>query len=798
MNTLIQDLRYATRMLINKPAFSLVALIVLALGIGANTAIFSVVNGVLLKPTLISEPERLVMVWNKGVEAAGGDRTPLAVADVLDWRAQSHSFESVAAYQNGAFNYTGGQSPERVLGVAVTGNFFSTIGVLAALGRTFFADEENPSKPRVAVISHRFWQRQFGGDPQTIDRAINLNGASYTIVGVMPAAFDYPARDVEIWTALQLAQPARRGPYFLSGVARLNPGVTIEQARGDMNAMKSTVSTDTFSFNVVAINDFIVGDVRLALWALLAVVTLVLLIAAANVANLLLMRAAARGKEISIRVALGASRWRIIQQLLTESLLLAIVGGAMGALFAKVGVALLIKLAPDNLPRLHQVGIDGDVLAWTALVSLAAGVLFGLAPALQSSRINLNEALKEGGRTTESLGKRRWRNLLVVSEMAMAVMLLIGAGLLIKSFWRLQQVDCGIDPTQVLIMQIPLRGTRYAQEPPVRTFNEQILKRVETLPGVKGVALSNGMPPDSNDGSDDYRIVGKQLSPGEHLPVADVIRVSQDYFRVLGIALKRGRLFTETDSRDAPRVAIINEMLAREEFPNEDPVGRRLNRGSEEQPSLSEIIGVVADVKYEGLSIKTRPAIYEPSSQNAIWTMFLSVKSELSDALNLASAVRSEVVSLDPELPVTQVGTLENRISSSIAQPRFRTLLIAIFGAIALVLASVGIYGVMSYSVAQRTHEIGIRVALGAQRSNVMKTVIGQGMVLTLAGVGIGLVGAFTLTHLMASLLFGVSATDAITFSATAVLLSGVALGACFVPARRAMRVDPMVALRYE
>jgi putative ABC transport system permease protein len=438
------------------------------------------------------------------------------------------------------------------------------------------------------------------------------------------------------------------------------------------------------------------------------------------------------------------------------------------------------------------------VLAWTALVSLAAGVLFGLAPALQSSRINLNEALKEGGRTTESLGKRRWRNLLVVSEMAMAVMLLIGAGLLIKSFWRLQQVDCGIDPTQVLIMQIPLRGTRYAQEPPVRTFNEQILKRVETLPGVKGVALSNGMPPDSNDGSDDYRIVGKQLSPGEHLPVADVIRVSQDYFRVLGIALKRGRLFTETDSRDAPRVAIINEMLAREEFPNEDPVGRRLNRGSEEQPSLSEIIGVVADVKYEGLSIKTRPAIYEPSSQNAIWTMFLSVKSELSDALNLASAVRSEVVSLDPELPVTQVGTLENRISSSIAQPRFRTLLIAIFGAIALVLASVGIYGVMSYSVAQRTHEIGIRVALGAQRSNVMKTVIGQGMVLTLAGVGIGLVGAFTLTHLMASLLFGVSATDAITFSATAVLLSGVALGACFVPARRAMRVDPMVALRYE
>jgi predicted permease len=793
------DLRYGARRLRKNPGFTAVAVITLALGIGANTAIFSVVNSVLLRPLPFSQPERLTMIWNKGVEAAGGDRTPLAVGDLLDLRSQTQSFQSVDAFQGAFYNYIGGESPERIRGARVTAGFFTTLGAQAALGRTFHPDEERPGAERVVVISHGFWVRHLAGRPDVIGRPLNLSGTSFTIVGVMPEAFDFPARAVELWTALRLEPPARRGPYFLSGIARLKPGLTIEQARAESTSMSSTLSGEKFSFNFLPVNEFILGDVRTALLVLLAAVTIVLLISSANVANLLLARAASREKEISIRAALGASRGRIVRQLLSESLLLALLGGTLSVLLAVWGVDLMLKLAPEGIPRLEQIRIDASALGWTALVSLLTGIIFGLAPALQGSRLNLNEALKEGGRSsTESLGKRRWRNLLVISELAMATMLLIGASLLLRSFRQLQMVDPGVDPERVMTMDIALRGDKYAEEQQVHSFYGQVLERVGALPGVQTVAVSNSLPPDERDFSSEFIIEGRPLDAGKGAPVADFILVSRDYFRALSLPLRRGRYFSDTDSKDAPRVLIINEAMERQFFAFEDAVGKRLNLGNEKEPLWAEIIGVVGDVKYTGLESETQPALYQPMAQNPSWSMFLIVKTETADPLSLASAVRKEIGSLDRELPVAKIGTLEQRLAAAVTQPRFRTTLIAIFAAIALILASVGIYGVISYSVTQRTHEIGIRMALGAQAMDVLKLLLKQGMLLAVAGVGVGVIAAFALTRLMRSLLFGVSATDPFTFTVIALLLTTVALLASYIPARRATKVDPLIALRDE
>jgi putative ABC transport system permease protein len=799
MNSLVQDLRYGARMLLKKPGFTLIAAITLSLGIGANTAIFSVVNAVLLKPLPFKESAALVMVWNMGVAAAGGDRTPLAVADLLDWRAQSRSFEEIGAFNSITYNYTGGETPERVQAAGVTANLFSMLGVPTQLGRTFMPDEERPGGQRVVLLSDRFWRKHFAADPQVMGRTLNLNGTPYSIIGVMPAALDFPTKEVELWTALQLQPPARRGPYFLTGVARLKPGVSPQQASAEIRTLKSSFSGEALHFNVLPVNEFIVGDVRLALWVLLVAVTLVLLIAAVNVANLMLVRSAARTKEVSIRAALGASSARIIRQLLTESLLLALTGGLLGALLATWGIDLLKKLAPDNIPRLEQIGIDGRVFGWTALVSLLTGVLFGLAPAWQSSRMSLNEALKEGGRgTTESPGKRRWRNLLVVAELALAVMLLVGAGLLMKSFWRLQQVDSGVNTERVMTMRLAPRGQRYAEPRQVLALYERILERVQALPGVRAAALSNSLPPDSNGGSDGFTIEGRPLGPNQSPPVAYVIMVSPDYFRALSLPLRQGRYFTAADSGEAPRVMLINETLQRRFFPNEDPVGKRINRGSDSNPSWTEIVGVVGDAKYNGLADEVQPAFYQPLAQLQSYNVFLSVKTETADPLSIAGAVRGEIKSLDSELPVAQVGTLEDRFATAVAQPRFRTTLIAVFAALALALAAVGIYGVISYSVTQRTHEIGVRLALGAQTGDVLKLVLKQGMVLAVVGVAIGLGASFALTGLLEKLLFNVSATDWLTFSAIPLLLTVVALLACYLPARRATKVDPMMALRCE
>jgi len=798
METLIKDIRYAIRSLLKHPGFTLVVVLTLALGIGANTAIFSVVNAVLLRPLPFKDSERVVMVWNHGAEAAGGDRTPLAVSDLLDWRAQNHSFESIGAFQNALLNYSGGEVPEQVRGVDATNNLLSVLGVGVQLGRDFQPADGLPGAPRVALLSDHFWRTHFAADKQILGKVINLNGVSTSIIGVLPANLNFPSQAVEIWTALQNQQPTRRGPYFLSGVARLKPGVPIEQARADTGAMVSSFDKGHFTFNVLSVNDYVVGDVRPALLALLIAVTFVLLITAVNVANLTLVRAASRLKEISIHAALGASRARIIRRLVTESLLLAGAGGVVGTLIALWGVSALVKFAPENLPRLDQVRIDGFVLFWSALVSILTGITVGLVPAWQGSRVNLNETLRDGGRsTTESAGRRRGRSILVVAELALAVMLVTGAGLLVKSLWRLQKVDVGINPEQVLTMQFSLRGQRYREPGPVREFGERLVAQTKSLPGVRAASISNSLPPDDTEFSSNFIIEGK--TPAKDLPqIAYFNRVSPDYFQALGIPLRSGRGFSTADTVDAPRVSLINETLRRRFFKGEDPVGKRLDLSIDGAPDWTRIVGIVADVKYNGMAEAVQPAIYQSTTQEPNWGGALVIKTDVADPLSLTTAVRSEMRKIDPDQPLTNVATMDQRLARAVSQPRFRTSLIALFAGLALVLACIGIYGVISYSVTQRTHEIGIRMALGAQRGDVLAMVIKQAVVLAAAGVALGLIGSFALTRLMDTLLFGVKARDPLTFAGTALLLAVMALVASYLPARRAMKVDPLVALRYE
>jgi putative ABC transport system permease protein len=797
---LLEDVRYGLRVLCKDPQFLAVAVLTLALGIGANTAIFSVVNAVLLRPLPFHQSDRVVLAWNRADPAAGGDRTPLAVAELFDWRTQSRVFASVSAFHDTFVNYTGGEVPERVRCAEVTTNFFGTLGVNPAQGRTFLPEEERPGTPRVAIISDAFWRKHFAANPQALGRAINLDGESFTIVGVMPVALNFPSRETEIWTAMQLAPPERWGPsWFLTGIGRLKPGVTLAQANMDVRAMKISLGDGRhFNFNLMPVNDYIVGDTRPALLALLIAVTLVLLIAASNVANLTLARGVARFKEISLRTALGANRSRIVRQLLTENLLLAAAGGAIGTIGATWGIGLLRKLAPADIPRLDQVTLDGSALGWTALVTLVTCLIFGLAPAWQSTRLDLNETLKEGGRgATEGVGRQRGRSVLAVVELALAVMLLIGAGLVIKSLWRLQQIDVGINPERVLTMQIPLRGQQYIQPQRARAFCARLLEQVQTLPGVRAAAVSDSLPPGETAGSNNFTIEGRNVLEHEE-PVAYFIRVSPDYFRVFGILLRSGRYFTGADTADTPSVVLINETMRRRFFPGEDPIGRRLNLGSAKEPDWEEIVGVVGDVKYNGLADEVQPALYLAVAQAAAWRLKLVLKTDASDPLSLTAAVTSKIRELDPSLPIARVSTMEQLLAAATSQPRFRTTLIALFAALALALACVGIYGVISYSVTQRAHELGTRMAFGAQKRDVLRLVLGQGLRLALTGTGIGLAAAFALTRLLKSLLFGVRATDPLIFGAGTLLLVLVSLLACYLPARHAAEMDPMPALRCE
>jgi putative ABC transport system permease protein len=804
VETIIKDLRFAIRMLAKNPGFAAVAVIALALGIGANTAIFTVVNAILLRPLPFKEPARLVMVYGKDPKI-GQEKIPLSVADYLDWRAQNQTLETMAAFSTNRFNYTSGETPEQVQGAWVTADFFTALGARAEVGRVFQPDEDRPGTEPVVVVSHGFWQRQLAARPDAVGQQINLNSRAFTVVGVMPAGFSYPD-EAELWAAQKLNPPARRGPYFMWGLGRMRPGATVEQARAEMDTVARRIQQENHStqndwtYTAASLTEEIVGDVRPALLVLLGAVVFVLLIASANVANLLLSRAAAREKEIAIRSALGATRGRVVRQLLTESLLLAFVGGVVGLLLALWGVDVLIALSPDNIPRLNEVGIDGAVLGFTLIVSLLSGVVFGLAPALYSSRLNLNESLKEGARgASEGFGRRRLRNALVVSEIALSLMLLIGAGLMIKSFVRLQSVNPGFNPENILTMQISLPGAKYSEPAKTSAFYKQLLARVESLPGVQSAGLAFSLPPNLLEVSDNYAVEEHPTPPGESDPVAPVNFVSTDFFKTMGIPLLGGRYFTDADNADSPDVVIISEAMAKRYFGNESPVGKRFKQGGLDRTAnpWMQIVGVVGDVKYSGLDAKPEPAFYLPHQQVTLNSMYMVVRGA-SDPAGLAPAIRGEVWALDKDQPVARVRTMEELLYKSVAQPRFRTLLIVVFAAAALVLAAVGIYGVISYSVTQRTHEIGIRMALGARHVSILRMVVGHGLKLALAGTGIGLIGAYLTTRVLSSLLFGVSATDTVIFAGLSALLTGVVLVASYVPARRATKIDPIMALRHE
>jgi putative ABC transport system permease protein len=801
MDTLIQDLRYGVRTLLKNRSFTAVAVLALALGIGANTAIFSVVNAVLLKPLPYHDPDRIMTVLYER-------RIPVAPADFLDWKEQNQVFENIAAAQYWQPNLTGADRPEQLWALHLTADMFTLLGVKPTLGRTFLPDEDRPGNHHVVVLSHRLWQRRFGGDPAVVGQSITLDGEAFTVIGVMPPDFRFApfwATRAELWAPLNLAPRAndRRGSS-LRVFAKLKPGVSREQAQAEMAAINQRLeqqypdSKKGLKLSVDPLHEIVVGNIRPALLILLGAVSFVLLIACANVANLLMARATAWQKEIAIRTALGATRSRVVRQLLTESLLLSLGGGLLGLLLAVWGVPALVALSPDNLPRVDAISLDISVLYFTLATSLLTGLVFGLAPAIQSSRLDLNESLKEGGRSsTEGMRRNRIRRLLVVAEVALALVLLIGGGLMIRSFARVQAIDAGFNPHNVLTFVVSLTGSQHSTSQQRLAFFDQLLGRIETLPPVQSASAINHLPLAGDTWQLGYIIEGRAAPPPEERRGAVYRIVRPGYFQTMGTTIITGRDFAEHDTKDAPGVIIINESFARRYWPDGDALGKRITV-TDGDSNPREIVGVVRDLKQSDWMADPIEEMYLPHLQSAEPRYMTLVVKSASDPAGLIAAVQSEVWAIDKNLPVSQMMSMEQAISDSVGQQRFNMLLLGIFAGLALTLAAIGIYGVMSYSVTQRRHEIGIRMALGATQGNVLWMVVKQGMTLTAIGVSLGLAGAFLLTRLMSSLLYGISATDPFTFLIIPLLLTGVALGACFVPARRATRVDPMVALRYE
>ncbi len=804
---MIQDLRYALRQLRKSPAFTVVAVLAIALGIGANTAIFSVVNAVLLRPLPYQNADRLVTIlhnWD----------SPVAPANYLDWRAQNHVFEDMGIAENWTPNLSGNTQAESVDALQVSTNLFPMLGVKPSLGRFFLAEEEQSGKEHAVILSYRLWQRRFGADPGIVGQSITLQGEPYTVVGVMPAGFQFApfwATKAELWAPLALGERVTsRGGQSLRVFAKLKPGVSVEQARSEMATITARLEQQFPGTNrevtVQLLKEKVVGDIRPALLVLLAAVSFVLLIACANVAHMLMARGAARQKEIAVRAALGAERWRIVRQFLMESLLLAVLGGAAGLLLAFWGIRMLVALIPVSMPRVDSIGLDSRVLLFTAVVSICTGIVFGIAPALQASGVHLRDALQETGRGSgDSLRRSRLRSVLVGSEFALALLLMIGAGLMIRTFFALRTIDPGFRAHHVLSAVISVAGSEEAQPQKRAAFYQQVLQRVRALPGVESVSAINHVPLAGDTWGFPFDIEGRPLPvPGES-PGAIYRVIFPGYFRTMGISLLRGRDVSEHDDLNAPGVVIINERLAKKYWAGEDPLGKRITLDDpRKNPSWLTVIGVAHDSKQDEWTGDPRPEMYLPLTQSTEYLQnpaghfayITLVACTTGDPATIVNDIKSLVASLDKNVPISEIETMDQAVDDLNAQPRFELWLLASFAAVAVLLAALGIYGVMSYSVSRRTHELGVRMALGAGQEDVIKLVVTQAMMLALVGSACGLIAAFVLTRMMSKLLYGVRSSDPLTFIAAVLLVSGVALLASYLPARRATRIDPVTALR--